>query len=187
MSDSGGGSRAVALALDALRHGWAIRVTGEGGGAPGHRARDQRAPQIARVTAAAALDQGRVVFALPGDVDRESSVGCNRLIRDGAVPVLHGDGRQTRDFVHVDDTVDALVRAAHKASGLVVNIGTGVATSVRELWNVMAGSGAKRPTTGPRRTDDVSRCSLAPTRARIHLAWAPWTDLATGVRSLLVE
>ena len=106
---------------------------------------------------------------------------------DGTVPVLHGDGRQTRDFVHVDDTVDALVRAAHKASGLVVNIGTGVATSVRELWNLMAGSGAKRPTTGPRRTDDVSRCSLAPTRARIHLAWAPWTDLASGVRSLLVE
>ena len=69
----------------------------------------------------------------------------------------------------------------------LVNIGTGVATSVRELWNLMAGSGAKRPTTGPRRTDDVSRCSLAPTRARIHLAWAPWTDLASGVRSLLVE
>ena len=72
---------------------------------------------------------------------------------DGTVPVLHGDGRQTRDFVHVDDTVDALVRAAHKASGLVVNIGTGVATSVRDLWNVMAGSGAKRPTTAPRRSD----------------------------------
>jgi DNA processing protein len=39
-------------------------------------------------TAARALAQGRTVMAVPGDVDREMSVGCNRLIRDGAVPVL---------------------------------------------------------------------------------------------------
>ncbi len=42
----------------------------------------------ALITAAAALDQGRPVFAVPGDVDREASEGCNLLIRDGAVPVL---------------------------------------------------------------------------------------------------
>ncbi len=45
----------------------------------------------ALITAAAALDQGRSVFAVPGDVDRESSVGCNLLIRDGAHPVLGPD------------------------------------------------------------------------------------------------
>lgn len=39
-------------------------------------------------TAAHALDQDRPVFAVPGDVDREASVGCNLLIRDGAIPVL---------------------------------------------------------------------------------------------------
>ncbi len=42
----------------------------------------------ALVTAAAALEQGRTVFAVPGDVDRETSRGANRLIRDGAHPVL---------------------------------------------------------------------------------------------------
>jgi DNA processing protein len=42
----------------------------------------------ALVTAAAALDQGRPVFAVPGDVDRDTSRGCNLLIRDGAVPAL---------------------------------------------------------------------------------------------------
>ncbi len=42
----------------------------------------------ALITASAALDQGRMVFAVPGDVDREASEGCNLLIRDGAVPVL---------------------------------------------------------------------------------------------------
>ncbi len=48
-------------------------------------------------TAARALEQGRHVFAVPGDVDREASVGCNLLIRDGATPILG-----------VDDLVEAL-------------------------------------------------------------------------------
>ena len=39
-------------------------------------------------TAARAVVQGRTVFAVPGDIDRPASVGCNLLIRDGAVPVL---------------------------------------------------------------------------------------------------
>lgn len=42
----------------------------------------------ALVTAGLAAGQGRELFAVPGDVDREASVGCNQLIRDGAVPVL---------------------------------------------------------------------------------------------------
>lgn len=42
----------------------------------------------ALITAGAALDQGIPVFATPGDIDRASSAGCNRLIRDGAHPVL---------------------------------------------------------------------------------------------------
>jgi DNA processing protein len=42
----------------------------------------------ALITARTALDQGREVLAVPGDVDRETSMGCNLLIRDGAHPVL---------------------------------------------------------------------------------------------------
>ena len=45
----------------------------------------------ALVTASAALEQGRTVLAVPGDVTRASSVGCNLLIRDGAVPILGAD------------------------------------------------------------------------------------------------
>jgi len=45
----------------------------------------------APITANRAGEQGRVLFAVPGDVDRPASVGCNLLIRDGAVPVLGPD------------------------------------------------------------------------------------------------
>lgn len=104
--------------------------------------------------------------------------------REGVTPMLHGDGRQTRDFLYVDDAVDALVRAAQKGGGLVVNVGSGVATSIRDVWDLMVGPGGRAPAPSPRRTDDVSRFALSVTRARIHLAWAPWTDLTTGLRSL---
>jgi DNA processing protein len=42
-------------------------------------------------TAARAVAQGRPVFAVPGDIDRPASIGCNLLIRDGAIPVLGPD------------------------------------------------------------------------------------------------
>src|SRR5690606_32359023 len=45
----------------------------------------------ALITARLAAEQGREVFAVPGDVNRRTSVGTNLLIRDGAVPVLGAD------------------------------------------------------------------------------------------------
>lgn len=106
--------------------------------------------------------------------------------REQRPPTIHGDGRQTRDFLYVDDAVDALVRAGVKGDGLSVNIGTATATSVRDLWDMIAGPGAPAPVCDDRGGGGggVTRSALAVTRARIHLGWAPWTDLASGLRSL---
>jgi UDP-glucose 4-epimerase len=105
-------------------------------------------------------------------------------------PVMHGDGRQTRDFVYIDDVVDALVRSASRGSGLVINIGTGEQTSISELWTriagVVAGADALVPTQGPARLHDVQRFAVAPVRARIHLGWSPWTSLDDGLSRLAV-
>lgn len=105
-------------------------------------------------------------------------------LRSGTSPHIHGDGRQTRDFLYVDDAVDALVRAGARGGGLVVNIGSGVSTSIRDLWTMMAGPSAEDPVAAPRRPNDITWFALSPTRARIHLAWAPWTELSVGLRSL---
>lgn len=102
----------------------------------------------------------------------------------GEAPIVHGDGRQTRDFVYIDDTVDAFVRAAQRGSGLVVNVGTGVQTSIRDLWALVGGGSRTASVTGPRRDDDLARFAVSSVRARIHLAWEPWTPLDQGVRSL---
>jgi UDP-glucose 4-epimerase len=102
----------------------------------------------------------------------------------GQPPTLEGDGRQSRDFVFVDDVVDAVVRATQRGSGLVMNVGTGTATSVRDVWAALAGPSASPPSHVAPRPGDVGRMALSPTRARIHLSWAPWTDLETGLRAV---
>jgi UDP-glucose 4-epimerase len=98
--------------------------------------------------------------------------------------VITGDGRQTRDLLFVDDAVDAIARAGTRGSGLVVNVGTGEQTAIRELWNMMTGGNAPDPVKAPARADELPRFALSPVRARIHLGWAPWTTVADGLRQL---
>jgi len=109
------------------------------------------------------------------------------LLLEGKPCTVFGDGTQTRDFVYVDDAVDAFVRAADRGSGLLCNIGTGVETSVNELYTAMAAAaGVTEPATNaPARTGELARSSLDPGRAALHLGWEPWTDLPTGVGEVL--
>jgi UDP-glucose 4-epimerase len=105
--------------------------------------------------------------------------------QEGRPPPITGDGRQTRDLVFVDDAVDALVRAGERGSGLVVNVGTGVQTSVRDLWSKLtAGADAPEPRFLAPRPDELARFALSPVRARIHLAWSPWTTVDEGLAQL---
>ena len=100
---------------------------------------------------------------------------------------IFGDGRQTRDFVFVDDVVDAFARAAEKAGGLLLNVGTGQETSVNDLYSVMARvAGVDLPALrAPARTGELFRNCLDPGKATIHLAWKPWTSLSDGVAAVI--
>ncbi len=104
--------------------------------------------------------------------------------RSGQPPRLDGDGRQTRDFLFIDDAIDALVRAGERGSGLVINVGTGVQTTLRDLWAEIGAGAELEPDSAPVRTDDLLRFAVSPVRARIHLGWSPWTDLSTGLSRL---
>jgi len=101
--------------------------------------------------------------------------------------LIYGDGKQTRDFVYVDDVVDAFSRAGERGSGLLCNIGTGQETSVNELYAAMAkNAGVKAPPIyAPARPGELQRSVLDPTRASIHLGWKPWTSLEEGTAAVL--
>ncbi len=101
---------------------------------------------------------------------------------------VHGTGAQTRDFVYVDDAVDALVRAATRGSGLLVNVGCGIETPVRQVLALVveaAGVKAPAPVREERRPGDLDRQAVDPGRAKIQLGWSPWTTLGEGVAETL--
>lgn len=114
------------------------------------------------------------------------AIFAGRLL-DGEPCKIYGDGAQTRDYVYVDDVVDAFVRAADKGGGLVLNIGTATETSVAELYRVMAeaaGSDAD-PVFAEARLGELARSALDPARAGLQLGWKPWTDLPAGTAQVL--
>jgi UDP-glucose 4-epimerase len=101
--------------------------------------------------------------------------------------VIFGDGSQTRDYVYVDDVVDAFARAARRGDGLVLNIGTGQETSVSELYEIVtaAAGGELAARQAPARAGELKRSALDPRRAALHLGWKPWTTLETGIASVV--
>jgi UDP-glucose 4-epimerase len=103
----------------------------------------------------------------------------------GETPTIFGDGEQTRDFVFVDDTVHAFSLAAERGSGAVVNVGTGVETSVNGLYELMATTAQfkGRPRYGPERPGDLRRNALDPTAVEKDLGWRPWTTLEEGLKT----
>jgi UDP-glucose 4-epimerase len=116
------------------------------------------------------------------------AIFCGRLAT-GSAPTVYGDGRQTRDYVFVEDVVRAnLLAAASDASG-AVNIGTGVETSVLELVDVVGALGADPSSFvaqhQPPRLGEVSRSCLDAGRARTLLDWEPQVTLADGLRRTL--
>ena len=114
------------------------------------------------------------------------SIFAGRLLA-GEPCTIFGDGSQTRDFVFVDDVVDAFVRAATRGGGLLFNIGTGVEVSVNELYESMAhAAGVTEPAVlAPARAGELNRIALSAEKAKIHLGWESWTTLDDGTRAVI--
>jgi UDP-glucose 4-epimerase len=114
------------------------------------------------------------------------AIFAGRLLA-GQACTIFGDGEQTRDFVYVDDVVDAFVRSVDRGEAALFNIGTGVETSVNRLYESMArAAGVDHPAVhAPARPGELARSSLDPSRAIETLGWRPATDLDTGTAAVL--
>lgn len=100
----------------------------------------------------------------------------------GEVPVLYGHGRPTRDYVHVRDVVDALVRANGVAG--TFNIATGEETATAEIYRQLVEiSGIHlEPNLEPLRPGELERSCMDPTHAARALGWRAEVALAAGLR-----
>ncbi|HEV2890685.1 MAG TPA: NAD-dependent epimerase/dehydratase family protein [Frankiaceae bacterium] len=99
---------------------------------------------------------------------------------------VFGDGGNTRDYVFVDDVVEAFVRASGPGgNGRRLNIGTGIQTTDRELHSVVAAAAGAPddPEHAPPRLGDARSIALDASAARQAIGWEPWTRLEDGVKA----
>jgi UDP-glucose 4-epimerase len=111
------------------------------------------------------------------------AITCERLL-SGRPPEIRGDGEQTRDFIFVEDVVDANVRALDSDITGALNIGTGVETSVRRVIDELVAEAGFQGQVDfvEARVGEVRRIALDVGQSRAELKWRPRTRLRDGLR-----
>ena len=126
----------------------------------------------------------RQLPALEGGV---VAIFLDRLARDETAEIF-GDGAQVRDFVHVSDVAVAFLRAAERGTG-TYNVGTGVATSILDLYRLCATAAGvdREPNFAAPRLGELRRSVIDATRAERELDWRPATSLEDGLAQAWAE
>lgn len=112
-----------------------------------------------------------------------------RRIKEGGMPMVEGDGEQTRDFIYVEDTVRGLILAYEKeeSRGKIINLGSGKDISINTLLNGICdymgytGEWEHRPA----RTSDVRNLCADSKRARALLGFEPEIGFEEGIKKTL--
>ena len=93
-----------------------------------------------------------------------------------------GDGNQTRDFIHISDLVEAVVKATqYGKNGEVYNVGSGQETTVNSVANIIGGNKVKIP----KRPGEPDRSLADISKIRSHFNWQPKLSIDEGVKILL--
>jgi UDP-glucose 4-epimerase len=102
----------------------------------------------------------------------------------GIQPVIYGDGGKLRDYVYISDVVAANIAALEHGSNEIFNIGSGVPTADREVFNVVRNLLGKQvePKYVARRPGEIDNICLDITKAKLLLHWEPRVKLSEGAR-----
>lgn len=123
------------------------------------------------------LGEGGVVAIFAGHMTQREPV------------VIHGSGEQQRDFLYVSDVVRANLLTQEALQGQIYNLGTGVGTSVNELFSVMSRLAGYdgQPTHGPPKPGETFKICLDASKARRELDWEPLVPLEQGLDRTLAH
>ncbi len=101
----------------------------------------------------------------------------------GESPIIFGDGTATRDFIYIDDIVEANIKALHKGSKEIFNIGTGKATSICDLFYLMKEIMNVEIDVefGEKRNGDIKYSYFCINKAKEKLEWVPRNTLEEGL------
>ncbi len=109
-----------------------------------------------------------------------------RAALSGTAPTIYGDGEQTRDFIYIDDVVDAVLRAidAPDAAGQVINIAAGERISLNQAWTALREivGPLPDPIYSPPREGDVRHSQADISKAKRVLGYQPHVPFVEGLR-----
>jgi UDP-glucose 4-epimerase len=106
----------------------------------------------------------------------------------GEKPTIFGNGNQTRDFIFVDDVVSACLKAMeYKGKKEIFNIGTGIETSINELYKIISKllKTKIKPKYAPEKPSDLKRSCLDIFLAKRELKWKSKYNLEEGVKKTI--
>jgi len=105
----------------------------------------------------------------------------------GEQPTIIGDGTQTRDFIYIDDAIDAAILALKKDKTGIFNIGTGIETSINSLFDKIKKLTRMDVTKiyAPEKRGEVSRVALDYSKAKRELGFEPKYNLDEGLEKTL--
>jgi UDP-glucose 4-epimerase len=114
------------------------------------------------------------------------AIFCGKLLENGTA-IIFGSGEQTRDYVFVDDVVDANLRAAESDVTGPINIGLGQEKSVLDIVEVLNAHSENgfEPEHADERPGEVQHIALDPSRAREELGWEAKVELEEGLKRTL--
>ncbi len=99
-------------------------------------------------------------------------------------PTINGDGLHSRDYVYVDDVVQANVLCIDKGDNQAFNVGTGITTTNRQLYDAIgeATGFKKNPIYGPERPGDLRTSSVSYQKIKDLVGWEPRVRLSEGIK-----
>ena len=109
------------------------------------------------------------------------AIFTEKMLR-GESPVIFGTGKQTRDYLYVEDAARANIRCIEKGDGGIYNLGTGRGTSVIELFDKLKEITGfeKEPSYTSARTGEIEHITLDAGKAARELGWKPENDIEQG-------
>jgi nucleoside-diphosphate-sugar epimerase len=112
----------------------------------------------------------------------------SQLLDEQAAEILVQDLAPRRDYIHVDDVVDAMLLSMTAPAGSIFNLGTGAAYSVEEIIRCSCQvAGRQKPyrAIGRPRTHEIAEARMDATAARQILGWYPKISLQRGLQSVI--
>jgi len=114
------------------------------------------------------------------------AIFCNQLL-ENKQPIINGDGGQTRDYIFVQDVVNAHLLALENDKIGCFNVGTSKETTVNQLFDYLkkAGDFIMEAEHGPAKPGEQQRSCLDYSKIQKELGWEPKTDLKQGLEKTL--